>query len=118
MALKKTEPRGKAFWPILGLLLALSAGALSWAFTPEVVRYLDRSLPSFPAVTPTVSLIVGGILFILIAMIFSLVVALAVPKRKGAVNETKLAKERSEMVRGKAARKVRQRDINRQNKAR
>lgn len=118
MALKKTEPRGKAFWPILGLLLALSAGALSWVFTPEVLKYLDRTLPNFPTITPTITWVVTGILFIIIALVFSLVVAFAVPKRKGEVNEVKLAKERSDMVRGKAARKVRQRDINRQNKAR
>lgn len=118
MTNRKIEPRGKAFWPVLGLLLALSSAALAWVFTQPVIDFLRKSLPSFPRQTNVVTIIVGVALFFLIAMLFSLVVAMAVPKRKSAVTEINVAKQRDEMVREKAARKVRQRDINRQNKAR
>ncbi|MCA0453302.1 MAG: hypothetical protein LCI00_04940 [Chloroflexi bacterium] len=115
---KKKESRGKAFWPVLGLLLAISAGLLAWVFTNPTIDFLKKNLRSFPPATPTVTLIVGVILFALLILIFSLLVAIAVPKRKSDVNEAKLVKERSEMVRAKAARKIHQREINRQNKAR
>ena len=118
MANRKVEPRGKAFWPVLGFLLALSSGALAWVFTPSVLDFLKKSLSNFPRVTPTISLIVGGIIFVVLALLFSVIVAFAVPRKKSAVTEIQMAKDRNLLVREKAARKVRQREINRQNKAR
>ncbi len=115
---KKKEPRGKAFWPVLGFLLALSSGALAYVFAPSVLQYLKGHLTNFPPITTTVTLIVTGILFMLIAMLFSLVVAFAVPRKKSVVTEIQIAKDRTAMVNEKVARKIKQRDINRQNKAR
>lgn len=115
---KKPEPRGKAFWPVLGLLLALSSAALAWVFTPSVLAFLKSNLRNFPPITTTLSLMTTVILFALFAMVFSLIVALAMPRRKSQVTEIQMAKDRDAMVREKAARKVRQRDINRQGKAR
>ncbi len=117
MTTRKPQPRGKAFWPILGFLLALSAAALAFVFTDPVIAQLKKSLRGFPT-DPKVSIIVGVILFTLIAMIFSLIVAFAVPRKKSAVTEIQMAKDRKVMVNQKAARKIKQRDINRQNKAR
>ena len=115
---KKTPPRGRAFWPVLGFLLALSSGVLAFIFTDPVIAQLRKSLRNFPATTPMIRLIVGVILFALIAMIFSLIVAFAVPRKKSAVTEINIAKDRKVMVNAKMARKIKQRDINRQNKAR
>jgi predicted PurR-regulated permease PerM len=117
MTTRKSQPRGKAFWPILGFLLALSSAALAFVFTDPVVTQLQKSLRGFPR-DPKVPIIVGVILFFLIAMVFSLIVAFAVPRKKSAVTEIQMAKDRKAMVNQKAARKVKQREINRQNKAR
>ena len=114
---RKTPPRGKAFWPVLGLLLALSSAALAFVFTDPVVTALRKSLRGFPT-DPKVPIIVGVILFALIAMIFSLIVAFAVPRKKSGVTEVQMVKDRKVMVKDKVARKIKQREINRQGKAR
>lgn len=114
---RKKPPRGRAFWPVVGLLLALSAAALAYVFTDPVINALRKSLRNFPT-GPTVTLIVGVILFVVLALTFSLIVAFAVPRKKSAVTETQLVKDRQAMVKDIKARKIRQREINRQGKAR
>ncbi len=114
---RKTPPRGRAFWPVLGFLLALSSAALAFVFTDPTVTYLRSSLRGFPR-DPKVPIIVGVILFALFAMIFSLIVAFAVPRKKSAVTEIQMAKDRKVMVNQKMARKIKQREINRQGRAR
>lgn len=118
MTTRKTQPRGKAFWPVVGFLLALSAGILAFVFTDPAIAALRSSLRNFPAPNATIRLIVGIILFAILAMLFSLAVAITVPRKKSAVTEIQVAKNRKVMVNEKAARKIKQREINRQNKAR
>ena len=118
MTTRKTQPRGKAFWPVVGFLLALSAGMLAFVFTDPTIAMLRSSLRNFPTPNATIRLIVGIIIFALLAMIFSLIVAVTIPRKKSAVTEVQVAKNRKIMVNEKAARKIKQREINRQNKAR
>lgn len=115
---RQRPSRSKAFWPVMGLLLALCSAVFAYLLSDPVLTYLKRALPNFPARTTTVTLLTQVILFALIAMIFSLLVAIAVPRKKSAVTEIQMAKDRTKMVNEKMARKIRQRDINRQNKAR
>jgi predicted PurR-regulated permease PerM len=114
---RKTPPRGRAFWPILGFLLALSSATFAFILTNPVIDALRKSLRNFPK-GPTVSIIIGVILFVLIGLIFSLIVAFAVPRKKSGVTEIQMAKDRKVMVNEKMARKIKQREINRQGKAR
>jgi len=114
---RKTPPRGKAFWPVAGFLLALSSAALAFVFTNPVIDALRKSLRGFPN-DPKVPIVVGVILFALFAMVFSLLVAITLPRRKSKVTETQMTKDRKAMVNEKMARKIRQREINRQGKAR
>jgi len=115
---KGQEKKRQAYWPVLGLLLALSAGVLAYIAAPAVNQALDRSLPNFPTPNSQLNLIMTVILFVIFALIGSLIVAAAAPKKKTIVNEVKLAKERKELVQEKKVRKLRQREINRQGKAR
>lgn len=114
---RKTPPRGRAFWPVLGFLLALSAGVLAFVFTDPTIAFLKTKLHPFPN-DAKVPIIIGVILFALFAMIFSLIVAFAVPRKKSAVTEIQMAKDRKVMVNQKMARKIKQREINRQGRAR
>jgi hypothetical protein len=118
MTTRKPQPRGKAFWPVLGFLLALSSAALAFVFTNPLIVELKKSVLKGLPNDPKVPIIVGVILFFLIAMFFSLIVAFAVPRKKSVVTEIQIAKNRKLMVNEKAARKIKQREINRQNKAR
>ncbi|MEZ4666715.1 MAG: hypothetical protein R3E39_02130 [Anaerolineae bacterium] len=117
---RKPQPRGKAFWPVLGLLLALSAGALAFVAAPGVNELLGRSLRSYPKATAGnhLDLIMTAILFVIFALIGSLIVAIAVPKKKSTVTEVGLIKDRKMMVNDKKARKERQKQINRDNRSR
>lgn len=114
---RKTPPRGKSFWPVLGLLLALSSGVLAFIFTDPVITALRKSLRNFPT-DAKVPIIVGIVLFALFVMVFSLIVAFAVPRKKSGVTEVQMTKDRKAMVTEKMARKIKQREINRQGKAR
>jgi len=55
---RKKQPRGKAFWPILGFLLALSSAAFAFILTDPVVTQLQKSLRGFPR-DPKVPIIVA-----------------------------------------------------------
>jgi predicted PurR-regulated permease PerM len=114
---RKSPPRGKSFWPVLGFLLALSSAALAFVFTDPVVSALRKSLRNFPT-GATVNIIIGVILFVVIGLFFSLIVAFAVPRKKSGVTEVQMTKDRKVMVNEKMARKIKQREINRQGKAR
>lgn len=115
---RKPQPRGKAYWPVLGLLLAASAGALAFIAAPGVNEFLGRSLPSYPEATSQLNLIMTVILFVIFALIGSLIVAAAAPRKKSAVTEVGLIKDRKVMVNDKKARKIRQREINREGRSR
>jgi len=114
---RKTPQRGKAFWPALGLMLALASAGLSYAATPSVIGFLKSNLRGFPN-DKKIPIIVGVTLFALIVLILSLIVAFAVPRKKSAVTEIQISKDRKAMVNEKMARKIKQREINRQGKAR
>jgi hypothetical protein len=115
---RKPQPKGKAYWPVLGLLLALSAGALAFIAAPSVNEFLGRSLPSYPKATNQLNLIMTVILFVIFALIGSLLVAVAAPRKKNAVTEVGLIKDRKVMVNEKKIRKLRQKEINREGRSR
>ena len=112
------KPRRNAYWPVLGLLLALAAGVLAFLAAPAVNQALDSSLPNYPTPTPTLNWMVTAVLFIVFVLIGGLVVAVATPKKKAQVTDVMLTKEREKMVHYNKARKVRQREINKQGKSR
>lgn len=113
----KTSSRSRAFWPVIGFVLAVSFAVIAYALGPAAYDFLRRSLPNFPP--PGVprgqwELILSGIVFVILVMLAALVIALAVPRNRSRVNEKKLVKERELMMREKKAKKVLQREINRQ----
>lgn len=123
MGKKPQKSRTQAFWPVLGVLLMLSAGAIAFFLGPAVVDWLakNRTITGFPPKdipSTTIDWIFRGIFFFILGLLASLIVAAAAPKKKIAVNEVKLAKERQLMVNDKKARKMRQQLMNKQNKGR
>ncbi len=117
----KPKSRTQAFWPIIGLLLILALGFMAWVFAPPVIGFLSRTLPNFPpAEVPadTMQIFMTVVLFVLTGMIVSLIVAAAAPRKKSAVTEKNLVKERATMVEEKRKQKLRQRAINRMDKSR
>lgn len=119
----RKETKNTAFWPLLGLLLAVSLGIVAYVAAPGTITMLDNALPNFPpaGVDPnTLRLIITAILFVVLILIAGLIVAVSMPKQKDRiiVSEKTLMKERQDMVLEKKARKVRQQQINKQGKSR
>jgi short subunit fatty acids transporter len=102
----------------LGLLLGLSAGALAFVAAPGLTDYLSRTLPNFPKPTNQLTLIMTVILFVIFALIGSLIVAASMPRKKSVVTEVGLIKDRKVLVTEKKARKIRQQQINREGRSR
>jgi len=117
------KSRTQAFWPVLGLMLIIACAAIAYFAGPAVVEWLDkgkviRGFPPAGVPRANVDWILRGIVFVVLALLSSLLVAAAVPKKKSAVTEKQLVKQRAEMVHEKKARKMRQQLMNKQNKGR
>jgi|FLYN01.1.fsa_nt_gi hypothetical protein len=121
---RQAEKKGKnkAFWPLIGFLLALAAGILAWFLRDPVYDLLARSpaIPNFPppGIAPAqMKLLVAVALFTIILGLAGLIIALAAPRNPVWVKEKDLMKERSRVVKEKELKKARQREINRQMKS-
>ncbi|MBI5669414.1 MAG: hypothetical protein HZC41_15530 [Chloroflexi bacterium] len=118
----KSQSKTRAFWPVIGFVLAVSLGVLAWALGPAAYEFLrdnriiNFSISNYPRATW--ELIITGVLFVVMLMFASLVVAAARPRQKSEVREKDLVKERDRMVREQKAKKILQREINRQMKDR
>lgn len=115
--------KNRAFWPLIGFILALSLGVLAWALGPVVIDWMDdtnivRGFPSPEVPRTTWNWIATGVMFVVLLMLASLVVAAARPKQSTDVKEKELVKERDQMRREIKARKELQRRINKQMKDR
>ncbi|NWG17027.1 MAG: hypothetical protein HXY41_10360 [Chloroflexi bacterium] len=115
--------KNRAFWPLIGFILALSLGVLSWALGPIVIDWMDasnivRGFPSPEVPRTTWNWIATGVMFVILLMFSSLVVALFRPKQAMDVREKDLAKEREQLRRNIKAKKELQRRINKQMKDR
>jgi uncharacterized membrane protein YhaH (DUF805 family) len=117
----KSQSKTRAFWPVIGFVLAVSLGVIAYVLGEPVMQWMktSRIVPGFPS--PDVPMdtwywIARGVLFVVMLMFASLIVAAARPKQKSEVRETDLKKEREKMVRQNKARKVLQQQINRKMK--
>ena len=117
MSMRNNKPKRpmQAYWPVFGLLLALALGAISWAVTPATFDWLGTWLKGFPpAGVPrsTLELIITVIIFAVLGLFASLLVAMGMPKKKSAVNEKQLTEARAEMIQEKRMRRLRQKQMN------
>lgn len=110
--------RGRAAYAAVGFILIVAIGVVVFVVTPPLTQYLDQTVLRNYRIPrselPTVQLLVGIILFFLLATVTALIVALLAPKKSINVKETDLIKEREEMLKARKADRVRQRAINRQ----
>ncbi len=112
---KKTKRKGQSYWPVIGLVLALALGVISWAIAPSAFDWLGTWLKGFPPAgvpRPTLELLITVVLFVVLGLLASLLVALAMPKKLSAVNEKQLAEERAQMIEEKRLRRLRQKQMN------
>lgn len=123
MGKKPPKSKMQAFWPVMGALLIIAAAVMAFFIGPVVVDWLDRGnvIKGFPPKgVPITNIywILRGIVFVVLGLLASMVVAAAAPKKKSTVTEVNLIKERKDMVHEKRARKMRQQVMNKENKGR
>jgi type VI protein secretion system component VasK len=112
--------RNKAFWPVMGFVMALSFGVLAYALKGVAYEFLrDNRIVNFSITgTPraTWEWIIAGVVFVILLMLSSLIVAASRPRQKSEVREKDVEKARQQMRRDIKAKKELQRRINRQMK--
>ena len=91
----------KAFYPIIGLVVMLIAGAVGWFGAPFALDFADNYIPS-EVITSLVDvhplapeMLVAFLIFLMIVMLFSAIFAIFAPKQEKLVTESALKQERS-----------------------
>ncbi len=115
--------KNRAYWPVIGFILAVAIGVFAWFIAPDVTRFLRDHLPQLrnagtaemmrPFVAVGIFLVTGGIAVLIVAGMISA----STPKDPTKIKEKELVKQRNAQVRAKEARRRRQQDINRQMKS-
>lgn len=111
----KPKPKKRGMWPVIGFVLALALGAISWVLAPHVYRFLRARLPQLNTGTLTeeqVTIIVGVFVFVILVVLASLVVAAFAPRKsRHDTRDAALRKEKEAMLRQEKERKVRRRMV-------
>jgi len=111
----KPKPKKRGMWPVIGFVLALALGAISWVLAPHVYRIIRERLPQFSSGSLTegqVTAIVGVFIFVILAALASVIVAAFAPRRgKHDTRDAALRKEKEAMLREEKERKERRRKV-------
>jgi hypothetical protein len=114
------KKRRRGMWPVMGLLLAIALGVISYFIAPGVIDLTKKLLPQFSTrgMSPRdVHLIFTALTFVILLAFAAFLVALFMPKKPINVNEADLKKEREKMAEYRKYERVRQRRINRETQA-
>lgn len=121
MGLGKQEEKlggNRAFWPLLGFLMLIALGTISWFIAPAVRDFAFDTfgmgaIAGAGASAQEVQLLFAFITFVILASLAGLIVAFAAPKRSINVREGDLMKERKQFIKEREDRKKRRRDLSR-----
>lgn len=120
MGLGKKEEKlsgGRAFWPVLGFLMLVMLGIISWFLAPQAQLLAMRFFPTFTGgeIEPwQIQAMFAFIVFVVLAGVASGIVAIAAPKRSLNVREGDLARERAKMLKEQRTTKKRRQKMNRE----
>ncbi len=116
MSPRKKKTKMQAFGPAIGLLLVAAVGILAWFLAPEIDKILIRTLPNFKEIPKqNLQIFTTVVMTVVFVLLVSLIVAAAAPKRKSAVNEKEMVKDRLELIKEKELTKRRRKQMSRMN---
>ncbi|NDJ61743.1 MAG: hypothetical protein GYB67_11495 [Chloroflexi bacterium] len=107
--------RGRAFWPAIGFLLAVSIAILAYVVAPAVIDWVDDTFREFSRQGLTdqeLRLAFAAIIWTILMSVVVLIIAVFTPKRMSIVKDSDVAKDREEAARRKKADRLRQRRLN------
>ncbi|MCB9453609.1 MAG: hypothetical protein H6672_19430 [Anaerolineaceae bacterium] len=105
----------KAFWPLIGFILAVALGVLGYALAPVVINAVpDLRFGSLTG--DQLRLAVAGIIFLILGAIVVMILAFAAPKRNPMDQITEKSLQEQRLLRNKRrlAKKQREADMKRQ----
>ncbi|MBZ0302618.1 MAG: hypothetical protein K8J31_22935 [Anaerolineae bacterium] len=111
---EKRKRRG--LWPVYGLMMAIALGGIAYIASPLLLQYIRRRSPQFSVGNLTdqqAALLFAGIIFLALLALVTMLLTLAVPKKKSQVLDKQLVQEKKEMEAARRARKKRQLEIER-----
>jgi len=111
--IKEAEKRDwqKALLPLVGLILIATAAAIAWALTDVAYDFLLSNVDGVPADSDEMRLVVGGVLFFIVVMFYSLIYAAIAPKPKATISESELDREKQQKIKEEMRRKKRQKEM-------
>lgn len=119
MAENKGGGSNRAFWPVVGFLLALALGAISYVLSPVVIEKVVPQLNNGQMPYDQLVVAVAGVIFLILGAIVVLIIAAAVPKNRNPmdkINEKELIEQRALRNRRRVAKKKRELDMKKQSR--
>jgi membrane protein implicated in regulation of membrane protease activity len=111
----------KAFWPVIGFVLAVALGLISYILSPLVIKYVVPQLNNGQLSYDNLVLVVAGVVFLILGAIVVLIIAAAVPKNRNPmdkINEKELLDERKVRNRRRLIRKQRELEMKKKSRKR
>lgn len=96
----ETKKKNNPFWPVMGLVLAVALGVISWFIAPSVRDFVFTRFPNSVSAFATTSeanvqLIFTGVVFFILMCISGMIVAVAVPKKSSQVKDKDIRKQQA-----------------------
>lgn len=108
----------RAAWPLIGFILALALGAISYTLAPSVLTFLRSRAPGIGAAInqnkDLYMFAVSAIIFLILVSIAALFVTLLSPRKRSIVKTSDVEKQRAALILEQKRDKVRQRYVNQQ----
>lgn len=102
-----------AFLPILGLILAIALGAVSYVLSEPLQDFLVANVNNFPS-EQEAQIVVGVVLFVVLLLFAALIYAIFAPKPPRMISENVLRDERVQKEKDRVKAKRRRQQLNRE----
>lgn len=110
--IKNKNEKKTGLWPVYGLFSAIAAGAIAYVISPQVMSLLGLKGNELP--NGQMQWVMMFVVFLILVTLFSLVLAIFIPKNPMHIKETDLRKEKIATEKRKQANQKRQRELARQ----
>lgn len=112
---KEKKGNLRPYLPALGLILAICMGAISAVLAEPVTTFLAKKMPAINTAGPNIRWVIGGVIFLVLIGISSLILAAAAPKEKTneLATEKRLKQEKVDKEKERLEAKKRKREVQR-----
>lgn len=109
---KKKNEKKVGLWPVYGLFSAIAAGGIAYVLAPHIMPILGLTGNELP--DNQMYWVVMLVVFLVLVTVFSLILALFIPKNPMHIKEKDLRKEKEVAYKRKLSNQKRQRELARE----